>query len=333
MAQKSKVKVSGRKKILVFSGCSAAFLILAVIIGVNFVMIRDVLIGMGYKPSEEMSLIRDSLELTNRGRLIFNASKPELMEKNEFNLKCRDNENEVAILGCFSGDKIYVYNIVDEELPGIRELTTAHELLHAVYERMSDADKTALVSDLTQVFENNQSLLEPEITIYEISEREEELYVRAGTEVKELPLALEEHFAKYFKDQDKIVDFYESYIAIFHEIEEKLSSLLSSINVLQEEINTKTENYETGTATLNAEIEEFNNCAETLNCFSSNAVFNSRRAALISRQQGLKALYEEINALISQYNTLVAEYNENVLHGQALNIRINSSLNVEEVGD
>ena len=328
-----KKKRTGNKSLLWFLIASTILLTLTAFIVTNFTTIKDIIIGMGYRPSGEMEEIREKLNLTGTGARIFNASLPELMEKTEFNHTCREIENESAILGCYSDDKIYIYNIVDNELPGIRELTSAHELLHAVYKRMSSGDKNKWNDILSQVYENNKKVMGEEIEMYPDDQRREEIYVRAGTEVKQLPEELEKHYAEVFKNQDAIVDFYESYIAVFREIEQKMDELLGQINRLGEEVSVKTADYENQVGELNKKVDEFNKCAETLNCFTSVSVFNRERAGLVAEQNSLSSLYDKIEELISKYNNLVTEYNENVLHGQALNMTINSSAKVEEVAD
>jgi len=320
-----------RGHLIGFLVASALLMAVVIAIVVNFTTIKDFIVGMHYRPAPEMEQIRTSLNLTGTGQRIFNASMPELMERAEFNQNCREVENESAILGCFRDDKIYVYNITDEELKGILELTAAHELLHAVYARMSDNKKSELVEPLTRVFEKNQELLGGEIDSYETGQRQEELYVRAGTEIKDLPDELEKHYAEIFGEQDKIVGFYESYIGVFRGIEEKLEKLLAETNALSAEITTKTAEYEARAEALGAKISEFNECAKTLDCFSSTSVFNKERATLMAEREALEALYNEINAKISQYNALVVEYNDNLLHGQFLNKTINSSEKVESV--
>ena len=313
---------------------ASAFLVAVTVVVIsNFTVISDFVVGMHYRPTPEMEQIRADLNLTGTGYRIFNASQPELKERAEFNQNCREQENETAILGCYVNEKIYVYNVVDEELPGIRELATAHELLHAVYKRMPESEKNKWNDVLASVYNENKDLLGDEIDLYSDEQKQEELYVRAGTEIKNLPDELEKHFAEIFVEQDKVVDFYESYIVIFREIEDKLEKLLLKINSLQETINAKTTAYETGVESLNSAISEFNNCAKTLNCFTSTAVFNSKRASLVAEQQRLKNAYDELSTLITDYNALVAEYNDNVLHGQMLNMTINSSVNVEAVED
>ena len=42
------------------------------------------------------------------------------------------------MLGCYILNKgIYVYDITDDRLAGVRQVTTAHEMLHAAYDRLS----------------------------------------------------------------------------------------------------------------------------------------------------------------------------------------------------
>ena len=297
----------------------------------NFETIKDFIVGLNYRPSSEMAKIRDSLNLTAKGARIFNAAMPELMERTEFNNLCRESESETAILGCYREDRVYIYNIVDEELKGIRELTSAHELLHAVYHRLSPEEKTKYTEILNQVYEENKATLGEEIDLYDDAQKQEELYVREGTEIKNLPEILENHYREIFENQDQIVDYYENYITVFRELERTLKNLMVRIEVLEAQISVKTKEYESGAETLNKDINEFNECAKTPNCFTSTWTFNTKRNDLIARQSALGQVYEEINSLITEYNNNVAKYNENIIHGQALNMTINSSTKIENL--
>ena len=289
---------------------------------VNFGVISDIIAGISYRPSDEMSQIREKLLLTSKGARIFNATRPELKEKEEFNQICRDFENEDAVLGCYRNDRVYVYDIPDEELNGILEATSAHELLHAVYHRMGMDEKARLSPILWEVYQNNSDVLGDEIELYDESKKEEELYVRIGTEIADLPAELDRHYGEIFENQDLIAEFYRSYIGVFREIEESLEKLSLKIKELEGVISTKTARYETDVAALNADILEFNNCANAPSCFASS----SRRNALMARKEVVSALYDDIDGLVAEYNNLVREYNENLLHGQALNMTINSAI-------
>ena len=287
--------------------------------------------GKTYNPSSEMVRIREDLGLTDHGEFLFNAAWPELNSSAEFNAYCRDGDDEVAVLGCYTSGDIHVYDITEEELDGLRELTTAHELLHVVWARMDDEERRSLTTALTQTFDANKELLESELDAYDTSEKQEELYVRAGTEIKNLPDSLEKHYAKIFKDQDKVVDFYEKYIKVFRELEAELDTLESEIKILGEEIEQKTQDYEQRSEQLNADIVSFNSCAEVEGCFSGQGEFYAKRWALVNEQNVLEGLYNEINELIDGYNSKVELYNADVLRGEDLQKVINSSAKPSEL--
>jgi hypothetical protein len=307
--------------------------ILAVAVGIllNRQWLYDYFRGVQYRPSEEMSIIRDSLQLTDQGKFLFNAAQPELEEKDVFNAYCRMGDEEIAILGCYTSGNIYIYNIIDKELDGIRELTTAHELLHAVFARMSEGDKSSLKQALDKVYTENKDTLEKDLDSYDEEEQFEELYVRAGTEIKKLPEILEKHYATIFSNQDKVVDYYNKYIAVFRVIKADFDRLTDEMENLDQEIKQKTSDYESRAGQLNTEIANFNACAETEGCFVNEYEFWVRRNNLVNEQVALDGLYEEINTLIDQYNTDVEKYNENVIRNDKLNSIINSSAKVEAI--
>lgn len=295
----------------------------------NRQLILDAFRGTIYSPSVEMLEIRENLELTPRGEFLFNASRPELKTEEEFNSKCRSYDELAAVLGCYTEQKIYVYNVPGDELKGILELSAAHELLHAVYERMSGAERDELKADLEKVYKDNYAVLSEEVLSYDAAEQFEEIYVRAGTEIKNLPEKLERHFAEIFIYQDKIVSFYESYIGVFRKLEQEFKDLEAEMTELNRLVDTKTAEYEKGVLNLNSEIARFNNCANTAGCFTSNYEFSRRRNELLSWQSSLEVLYNEISGLVEKYNADVVRYNNNVIRHENLQNLINSHVRVE----
>ena len=305
---------------------------LAVLVLINREWIGDYWRGVFFQPSDEMVTIRDRLDLADYGTFLFNASNPVLSSREEFNDKCRyEKDEEEAILGCYLDKDIYIYNIVDKRLDGVRECTAAHELLHAVWKRMKEEERKSYSELLSQVYEQNKDFLEKELEIYENNERGEELYVRVGTEVKNLPGDLERHFAKVFKDQDKVVGYYDKYITVFRDLQAELDDLEAEMNSIKMEIEAKEVEYSNRVAQLNAEIDEFNSCAEVAGCFSSQWVFNQKRNVLLGEQNALVSLYEQIEGLIEVYNQKVDKYNEDVVSNNKLNQIINSASKVEEL--
>ena len=309
--------------------------VLIVALGVAFWQrewIYDFYLGVTYQPSSEMARIRGDLGLTERGEFLFNAAQPALNEAEEFNSHCREGGSEIAVLGCYANGKIYIYNITDERLAGIRELTSAHELLHANWARMSEADKTALTEPLTRTFEANQEMLGEEIDPYDIGEKQEELYVRAGTEIKDLPGALERHYAEIFEDQDRIVAYYDSYIEVFRALEAEMAGLKTEMDEISTVVETKLAEYERRAKQLDADIVSFNSCAKVAGCFSSESEFYNRRGELMAEQETLGEMYNEINGLIETYNAKVEIYNADVSQSEKLNTIINSAARPQEVG-
>ena len=325
------MKKKSQKKVIIWSIVCGIVAIVAMVLVLNRATIYDYFRAISYKPSEEMAQIRDKLELTSDGLFLFNASQPELGNQDEFNEECSLTRDEsMAVLGCYLDNSIYVYNVTQEELSGIREVTTAHELLHAAWSRISGGEKATITALLKDVLEQNSELIGDEIETYEDSEKIEELYVRAGTPITTLPLELEEHYAKFFKDQDKIVDYYDGYKKVFRDLMDEIERLDQEMQEIKAQYEAKEQEYEQRANALNAEIGEFNKCAETAGCFNSQWAFNQRRAALVGEQNALEALYGEIERLINEYNIRVEKYNQDALYNQKLNQIINSSVKVEE---
>lgn len=321
-----------KRKSAIFRRLLGVVLVVAlIVVVVNHQTVSDFVRGAFYTPSERMLEIRDGLGLSGKGALIFNASRPELNNEQDFNANCLSFSDEDAILGCYKGQRIYVYVINSEELDGIMELATAHELLHAVYERMPIWERDRLRKLLEAVYKNSRDILEKEIESYSADEQMEELYVRIGTEIKKLPDTLEEHYAQIFKDQDRIVDYYEKYIGVFRRLEAEFKTLEAEMEELKGQIDAKSAEYKIRSEQLNSSIYEFNNCANRANCFGSEAEFNAKRRNLLSTQAELKNLYDEIDSLINQYNSDVEKYNSTVVRSKNLQNIINSHVVVEGI--
>ena len=315
------------------SALTSIFVMIVILtLGVGFylnrVYLSDLFMSMQYKEPAEVAEIEKGLRLTRGGSLIFRATKPELQDKVDFNANCRETNANISILGCYVGGRIHVYNIQSDELEGIIESTAAHELLHAVWERMDRDEKKRVGELLTEVYESKEHHedLVADLKNYTESETLDELHSRIGTEIKNLPMELEKHYAKYFEDQDLVVDYYDNYNDVFTILKNERTELESWLKQKKQEIETKISEYESERERLMGEVQEFNNCATTAGCFDSQTVFWTRREQLLNWQDELNNQYGEIDEMISAYNIKVQEYNDNLLHGTELNNIINSAV-------
>lgn len=332
LTQETKPEPKKTQQKLVLWILGAFLILLGVLVFLNFVPIKDTLVGLSYTPSFEMSEIKSKLELTPSADRIFKASFPTLEEKEEFNRDCDSHDSEISVLGCFSGDKIYVYNIKSSELSGILESTTAHELLHAIWSRLSGSEKAKLTPVLESVYQENEEMLKETLESYSDNDRLDELYVRVGTQVKNLPPELSAHYAKYFNNQPTIVGFYESYIAPFNELKSKNDALGKELETAKSEIDAETIEYEARLDDFNEAVKKFNSCATTENCYTE-ATFYSRRAELVDEEGKLDDMFEELNNKIDDYNLKVEEYNKNILKSNSLQNIINSNSAPNELNE
>ena len=295
-----------------------------VLLTANRYTVHDFISSLSYTPSSpEISNIQTELNLTYPGELLFKASTPTLEESEDFNKNCKSYNPGISVLGCFDGKKIHVFKIESEELNGVSESTTAHEMLHAVWHRLSKAEQEKLQPDLDKIFEAHQEELAA-VNDYPEEEHYDELFARVGTEIHETSDSLEEIYKRYFNNRAEVVGYYEKYHKIFNELAKKIKTLVPDIEALEASVEAKTAEYKTRSEKLTADVNEFNECAETVGCFTA-ATFSERRAELSAEQDDLTLLYAEISSEIDTHNRKVAEYNQNALKTVYYSDLINSN--------
>ncbi len=292
---------------------------------------KDALSSFGYSPSGEVLTLEEKLGFTDSAKTIFRATRPSLEDRDAFNEHCQSYDTDVSVLGCYTDNNIYIYNVTEKDLEGIVESTAAHEFLHAAWDRLSGSEKNDISVYLNQVYEQHHDTLASELELYDDNEQLDELHSRIGVQITNLPAELESYYARYFKDQDAIVAYYSHYIAPFEKIKESTEELKATIDAEKATIDTRTADYYARAEALSQSINEFNTCADTLGCFASTSEFNARRAELVAEQEALEELYASINTAVDNYNQLVEEYNNNILRTETLQNAINSNspLNVE----
>jgi hypothetical protein len=305
-------------------------IVLSVLAYFNQQLIIDQARVWSYEPTPAIEQIVEKNALSDKAKFIFYASQPVVDGTQAFNDVCRNVEFTVSILGCYTGQKIYVYDIQDEELDGIKEVTAAHELLHAIYERLSQAEKDRLGVLLEAEYEKIRTSrdYQERMAFYATSqpgERQNELHSIIGTEVSSISTELERHYQQYFVDRQKIVAYSDRYISVFNELQTKAEALEEAMSALNVAIESESKNYETLVVELNSDIEIFNQRA-TSGYYESITLFNRDRANLMSRIQNTENLRNNVNANIARYAEMVDEYNGIAIHSEKLYNSINSVL-------
>ena len=304
---------------------SAAFFVLS-----NQRGIRDYFAAQNYKPDSEILKIENKIKPTTNAKTIFYASNPKVEDSEEFNKNCKNREEDSAILGCYKLGKIHLYDVKNSKLDGIKEVTAAHELLHAIWERMSLGERDKIGKLLNAEYERVKDVdFEKLMQSYdrtEPGERINELHSLIGTEQLEISKELEEHYAKFFKNRREIAKIYQSYNKNFKDLKNRSEALTTELEKMKPEIEQSTKKYSENSKELEEDIAEFNNDAKT-GKYETQAEFNADRAKLLRRIRNLETSRLKINDLVNSYNSKINELNEVSVQQNELYKSINSNLN------
>jgi hypothetical protein len=326
------VSQQNRKK----SGLTTSIVISLVLILVAYIFIAnrqrviDQVTVWQFHPSAEVSGLVDRAGMNDNGKFYYLASQPKLDGTSNFNKECDRVESTVSILGCYSNSRIYIYDVTDKQLDGVREVTAAHETLHVIYARMSDDDKkkvNALIESEYAKLSSDKAFSDL-VAFYDRTEpgqRDNELHSIIGTEVASLDPALESHYDQYFTNRQNVVALNSQYSSVFKSLKARADDLSAQLDVLSATITSRSAQYNTDVNTLNSDVSAFNARAAS-GGFYSQAQFNMERAALTQRLADLQTEKSEIDSLISQYKTMLDEYNSLASQSKKLYSIIDSTL-------
>lgn len=296
--------------------------------------IYDQLRVWDYTPSTEVSTINNQLSLTDEGTFWLYVTHPTVEDANTFSQLCPKQEENNPILGCYTGDRIHIYDVENDSLEGIKQVTAAHEMLHSAWDRLS-VDEKNNVSDLLQleVESMNDKVFSERMRYYERNEPGQlynELHSIIGTEIETISGELEKYYEQYFTDRQLIVNYHQQYSKVFNDLISQADQMSNQLQTLSDEINNDRIQYEQELALLSAEIDSFNSRADSGN-FSSQAAFYAERAYLLSRSSSLEASRTALNQKIDQYNELYDSYQKIASEIQQLNDSIDSESVVPEL--
>jgi hypothetical protein len=307
------------------------FIMAALLLLINRQYVVDQLSVWQYQPSSAITQLIDRAGMNDTGKFYFYASHPAIENAQTFNSDCNRKETSTAILGCYDGRYIYLYNVTDTRLDGVEEVTAAHETLHAIYSRLSDAEKQSVDTLLEAEYNKlkTDKNFASRMAFYaqtEPGERDNELHSIIGTEIASISPQLETYYSKYFSDRSKVVALNDKYSSVFTQLQTEGDSLSSQLTQLGNTIQTQTQAYNSAVGTLNADIEAFNQKASSSGGFATQQEFNSERSVLLSRSNQLDAQRVTINNEITQYNSIRQQLINVSSQSRALDQSINSSL-------
>ncbi|MDF2443792.1 MAG: hypothetical protein JWR01_1995 [Subtercola sp.] len=319
----------------------ALIVVIAVIVGVpvgavawSFVhqRVEDQVEVWQYRPSPAISAMADESGMSDEGRFYFYASAPTIESAADFQSVCGSSTDDFVLLGCYTGSSIHVFDVADARLSGIRGVTAAHEMLHAVYARLSDSDRNDLDVLLEQQYDAHKD--DPDLAARMLSyattepgQRDNELHSIFGTEVGELGPALEAHYAKYFTDRTKVVALNASFEAVFTQIHDQESALAAQVTAAGDRIDSESAQYSADSDTLSSDVADFNRRAAAGD-IASRSEFDRQRSALEARQADLASRYTGIQSDIAAYDALRGQLQALNSQAQELGRSLDSTLQV-----
>ncbi len=272
-----------------------------------------------YAPSAEVSALAEITTMTDEAQHIFYATHPAVTDAETFNQNCHIEEFSI-ILGCYvsrsglvvSGN-IFVFDVTDKRLKGIREVTAAHEMLHAAYDRLDASERERINTLLVNTYKtlDNQRIKD---TVAQYQDNNpasvpNELHSILGTEVRKLPGELETYYARYFADRSAVVTLSETYEAEFssrqnrvQQIDKQLTALKIEIEFNQALLGERNGRLMTERTALNqlrvSDVVAYNQRVEAYNRSVNeyNALVNATRRDI-----------QRHNRLVKQRNSLVVE--------------------------
>jgi hypothetical protein len=286
----------------------------------------------GYDPPAVVEIIAGDTAMTPYAERLFYVNRPMVADKQEFNQNCTDPSEQVAVLGCFLGNRmgIYIYDVTDERLAGIEQVTGAHEMLHQAYQRLSSAEKTRIGGLLQEYHDLKASQdLKDKIATYGDGDPyrlQNEMHSIFGTEAPDLPDELEQYYKQYFEDRQKVLALYQKYQAEFDErlaqieaYDEQLSGLQARINANRQELQTREQELRQRRAQLDAYL-----AANRVNEYNVAVPgFNAQVAAY-------RDLINSTNSMIDEFNRILASRNDLAVEERELEGAIDSQIDIKE---
>lgn len=313
------------------SGNLIALVILA-LFGVVVTTQRQAIFDFGrlynYQAPADIVALADATTMTDKSRHVFYVNHPEVQNKTAFNSSCPNNGGEqTIILGCYKPkqDGIFVFQVSDPQLKGVQEVTTAHEMLHAAYDRLGTKDRTKVDAQLNNYY---STLKDPRlIEIFKAYQKSEpndltnEMHSIFGTEVANLPGPLEDYYRQYFKDRQTVVAFASAYQSVFSgrkdqidQYDQQLKTLKVQIEANQAQLVSLDSEITSRRQQLNRQLASGNNAAYNAQVDSFNALVNTYNN-LIANTKNKIANYNRIvetrNALAVETQNLAQELNSN----------------------
>lgn len=271
-----------------------------------------------YTPPAAVSQLATDTTMTGEARHMFFVFHPDLIQdKATFNQRCPHYEQTI-VLGCYVSNRgIYLYDVQDPRLQGVKQVTAAHEMLHVGYQRLSRSERKRVDEVLQEAYAQvTDARIRSTIESYQKdgADVNNELHSILGTEVAALPPELEAYYKQYFTDRAVVVSFAMAYEKEFSSREQRVADYDARLAGLKTQINANEMDLEVRATQLEAERRRLDGLLAAKNYQPYNAGVITFNASV----QQYNALVATTRTQIDEYNRLVNERNQLALEQRNL---------------
>lgn len=279
----------------------------------------------GYVAPAKVASLATDTTMSSQGRKIFYIQRPLIQQKAEFYVSCENGETSI-VLGCYKPNNgIYVLQVDDQRLDGVEEVTAAHELLHAVYDRLGTNQRKDVSNMLLDAYNKvSDPDIKDKINLYKQSDADisNELHSILGTEVADLPEDLEQYYKRYFTNRLVIVSFANGYKSEFKSRRARVVELDKQLKTIEEQVISDNKALDKQQAGFQAESKRLDNLLKNGQIDEYNqgvAVYNK---SLIPFKEQLA----KTRNLVAKYKQVLAERNKVASEAQELNKALDSRI-------
>lgn len=261
-----------------------------------------------YVAPNSVATLAAQTTMNKQGKKLFYVNKPAIQEKEAFNSSCRENEQTI-VLGCYVQNRgIYVLNVTDVRLDGVEQVTAAHEMLHAAYQRLSLSEKTRINNLVTVAYSSlTDQRIKDNIAAYQAAKADvsNELHSILGTEVSKLPPELETYYKQYFTDRSKIVAYSEKYETELTSRKNKIVADDKVLTDLEPKITANNDRLDP----LHAELQAQKDRLTALRNAGDYTAYNAGVGPYNAKISSYNSIINQTNDMIAKYRSILSERN------------------------
>jgi hypothetical protein len=263
----------------------------------------------GYQPPIAVSQLAAETTMQPYTKHLFYVYHPLIEDKAAFNTACHAGEQTI-VLGCYiDGFGIHIFNVTDQRLAGVEQVTAAHETLHAAYARLSSSERKKVDTMTADAFSNlKDQRIKDTIELYRKQDAKvvpNELHSILGTEVRNLPINLENYYSKYFSNRLKVVSFSEQYEQAFTDRKIAITRYDAELLSTKDKITALQSSLSDQSVKLTNERTRLNN----LRSSDQIAAYNEAVPGFNALVQHYNQDVDSLSGLINHYNEVVSKRN------------------------